>query len=65
MPFIGSAPPSTYMINKTQYIIVHASGGLTLKQGYPSLVKTGNMLIAFRLKKNRWVTSLNLYTKKF
>ena len=50
LPFIGSAPPSTFMINKIQYIIVHASGGLTLKQGYPSLVKTGNMLIAFKLK---------------
>ena len=49
LPFIGSAPPSTYLYDGEQYIILHASGGTTLKRGYPNLVKTGNKLIAFKL----------------
>ena len=44
LPFIGSAPPSTYLYDGEQYIILHASGGTTLKRGYPNLVKTGNKL---------------------
>ena len=51
LPFIGSAPPSTYMVNNEQHIVLHASGGITLQQGYPELVETGNILIAFKLKK--------------
>jgi len=51
LPFIGSAPPSTYLHNNEQYIVLHASGGSTLKKGYPNLVERGNMLIAFKLKK--------------
>ena len=49
LPFIGSAPPSTYLYDGEQYIILHASGGSTLQKGYPNLVKTGNKLIAFKL----------------
>lgn len=51
LPFIGSAPPTTYLYDGEQYIILHASGGSTLQKGYPNLVETGNKLIAFRLKK--------------
>ena len=51
LPFIGSAPPSTYMYNEEQYIVLHSSGGNTLTQGYPNLVEKGNVLIAFKLKK--------------
>ena len=50
LPFIGSAPPSTYLYDDQQYIILHVSGGTTLQKGYPNLVKTGNKLIAFKLK---------------
>ena len=50
LPFIGSAPPSIYLYEDKQYIIVHSSGGRTLKKGYPNLVEDGNMLIAFKLK---------------
>ena len=51
LPFIGSGPPSTYLYDEKQYIILHSSGGKTLKKGYPNLVKDGNMLVAFKLKK--------------
>ena len=50
LPFIGSAPPSTYLYDDQQYIILHVSGGTTLQKGYPNLVETGNKLIAFKLK---------------
>jgi quinoprotein glucose dehydrogenase len=50
LPFIGSAPPSTYLYDEKQFIIIHSSGGKTLKKGYPNFVKDGNMLVAFKLK---------------
>ncbi|WP_440931720.1 outer membrane protein assembly factor BamB family protein [Candidatus Pelagibacter sp.] len=50
LPFIGSAPPSTYLYEGEQYFVLHSSGGSTLKKGYPNLVEDGNVLIAFKLK---------------
>ena len=50
LPFIGSAPPTTYMANNEQYIIVHSTGGSVLKNLYPDLVETGNVLVAFKIK---------------
>ena len=50
LPFIGSAPPSTYLYENKQYIVLHSSGGRSLKKGYPDLVDKGNILIAFKLK---------------
>ena len=50
LPFVGSAPPTTYIANKKQYIIVQSTGGSVLKRGYPDLVKTGNALVAFELQ---------------
>ncbi len=49
LPFIGSAPPTTYIADNQQYIIVHATGGKVLKDTYPDLVKTGNALVALKL----------------
>lgn len=51
LPYIGSAPPSTYLYEDEQYIVVHASGGSTLQKGYPNLVEPGNILVGFKLKK--------------
>ena len=51
LPYIGSAPPTTYMSNGEQYILVHATGGWSLSKGYPNLVKEGNALVALKLKK--------------
>jgi quinoprotein glucose dehydrogenase len=49
LPFIGSAPPTTYIANNEQYIIVHSTGGQVLKDTYPDLVEIGNTLIALKL----------------
>ena len=51
LPYIGSAPPSTYLYEDEQYVVVHASGGSTLQKGYPNLVEPGNILVGFKLKK--------------
>ena len=51
LPYIGSAPPSTYSIDGEQFIIVHATGGWTLKSGYGNLVKTGDSIVGLKLKK--------------
>ena len=50
LPYIGSAPPATYMSNGEQYILVHATGGFSLSKGYPNLVEQGNVLLALKLK---------------
>ena len=50
MPFIGSAPPTTYIANNKQYIVVHATGGMLLNGIYPKLAEFGNALVAFKLK---------------
>jgi len=50
MPFIGSAPPTTYLANNKQFIVVHSTGGRSLKGGYPKLVEFGNALVGFKLK---------------
>ena len=50
LPYVGSSPPTTYMVNNEQYILVHATGGSSLKSGYPNLVEQGNKLIALKLK---------------
>jgi len=53
MPFIGSAPPTTYIANSKQFIVVHATGGKSLKIGYPKLVEFGNALVGFKLKDSK------------
>jgi glucose dehydrogenase len=50
LPFIGSCPPTTYKIEEEQYILVCATGGYSLKDGYPNLVEFGNKMIAYKLK---------------
>ena len=51
LPFIGSAPPTSYEINGEQYIVIPASGGLTLKTYYSDLVEQGDAVVAFKIKK--------------
>ena len=62
LPYIGSAPPSTYLYDDEQYIVLHSSGGSTLQKGHPTLVESGNLLIAFKLKKYDWFNE-KLYKK--
>jgi quinoprotein glucose dehydrogenase len=49
LPFIGSAPPTTYVSNGEQFIIVHATGGRSLRQGYGKKVEFGDSLVAMKL----------------
>ena len=50
LPFIGSSPPVTYLVDGEQYILINATGSFSLKKGYPDLVKFGNSIMAFKLK---------------
>ena len=47
MPAAGSAPPSTFMLNGEQYVIVNCTGGR-----YLDFSANKNKLIAFKLKKS-------------
>jgi len=51
LPFIGSAPPTSYEINNEQYIVLPASGGVTLKIFYGDLVQQGDAILAFKIPK--------------
>ena len=51
LPFIGSAPPTSYEINNEQYIVIPASGGVTLKIFYGDLVQQGDAILAFKIPK--------------
>ena len=50
LPYIGSAPPTSYEVNGEQYIIVPASGGISLKFLYPELVEQGDAFVAFKIQ---------------
>ena len=50
LPFIGSAPPTSYEINGEQYIVLPASGGIILKMFYGDLVEQGDAVVAFKIQ---------------
>ena len=50
LPYIGSAPATSYEINGEQYIVIPASGGTVLKMFYPDLVEQGDAVIAFKIQ---------------
>jgi len=50
LPYIGSAPPTSYEIDGEQYIVVPASGGTSLNMYYPDLVEHGDAIVAFKIK---------------
>ena len=50
LPYIGSAPPTSYKINDEQYIVIPSSGGTTLKVFYGDLVELGDAVVAFKIK---------------
>lgn len=50
LPYIGSAPPTSYEIYGEQYIVIPASGGVSLKMWYPNLVELGDAIVAFKIK---------------
>ena len=50
LPYIGSAPPTSYEVNGEQYIIIPATGGITLKTNYGDLVELGDAFVSFKIK---------------
>ena len=50
LPYIGSAPPTSYEINGEQYIVIPATGGITLKENYGDIVELGDAIVAFKLQ---------------
>ena len=51
LPFIASAPPTSYKVKEDQYVIVPATGGTTLKIFYGDKIELGDALVAFKIKK--------------
>ena len=49
LPYIGSAPPTSYEVNGKQYIVIPATGGITLKTNYGDLVELGDAIVAFKI----------------
>lgn len=49
LPYIGSAPPTSYEVNGEQYIVIPATGGTTLKMYYRDLVEQGDAIVAFKI----------------
>ena len=50
LPFIGSAPPTSYKIDGEQYIVIPSSGGIILKLFYGDLVQQGDAIVAFKIE---------------
>ncbi len=50
LTYIGSAPPTSYEVNGEQYIVIPASGGISLKIYYPDLVEQGDAIVAFKIQ---------------
>ena len=50
LPFIGSSPPTVYEYNGEQYILVTATGSISLFGEYKNIAKLGNKVLAFKLK---------------
>jgi quinoprotein glucose dehydrogenase len=50
LPYIGSAPPTSYKIDGEQYIVIPATGGIILKKNYGDLVELGDAVVAFKLQ---------------
>ena len=50
LPYIGSAPPTSYEVDGEQYIVIPATGGIILKQNYGDLVELGDAVVAFKIQ---------------
>ena len=49
LPYIGSAPPTLYEVKGEQYVIIPATGGISLKAQYGDLVKLGDAFVSFKI----------------
>ena len=50
LPFIGSSPPTTFLIDNEQYILVVATGSISANRTFPNKYEFGNYLYSFKLK---------------
>ena len=50
LPYIGSAPPTSYEVDNEQYIVIPATGGTSLKTFYGDMVELGDAVVAFKIK---------------
>tara|TARA_B100002003_G_scaffold243535_1_gene268147 strand:- start:597 stop:2624 length:2028 start_codon:yes stop_codon:yes gene_type:complete len=50
LPYIGSAPATSYETNGEQFIVIPASGGISLQVDRPDLVEQGDAIVAFTIK---------------
>ena len=50
LPYVGSAPPTSYEISGEQYIVIPATGGITLGIDLGNLVEQGDAFVAFKIK---------------
>jgi len=51
LPFSGSSPPTIYEYNNEQYVLVSATGSISMRKVFPEISKSGNKIFAFKLKK--------------
>ena len=49
MSYIGSSPPTTYLYNNEQFVIVAVTGSTSLSIAYPKKVEVGNKIYAFKI----------------
>ena len=50
LPFIGSGPPTTFLNDNEQYLLVVATGSISANRSFPNEYKLGNYLYSFKLK---------------
>ncbi len=50
LPYSGSSPPTIFQYKNNQYIIVVATGSISIRRAYPEKSKPGNKIFAFKLK---------------
>ena len=51
LPFSGSSPPTIYEYNNEQYVLVSATGSISMRKAFPKISKSGNKIYAFKIKK--------------
>ena len=51
LPFIGSGPPTIFSINNEQYVLIVATGSVSINGSFPGEYKFGNFLYSFKLRK--------------
>ena len=51
LSFIGSGPPTIFSINNEQYVLVVATGSVSINGSFPGEYKFGNFLYSFKLRK--------------